>query len=175
MNGGILALDLATQLGWAEGIPGEKPTYGTHRLAPTGSEPAAIFAGMLEFIALRMQAVKYRMVIYEAPFDPRVMGFKTNVNTARMLLGLPAIVEGVCYQMGIFNLREANVNDVRFFLLGHKPRSKEGKGEVFRFLQALGHNPPDDNASDALALWLYAASILDSRIGVKTTRLFSQT
>jgi hypothetical protein len=173
MDGGILALDLARQMGWAEGIPGETPQYGTHQLAPTGSEPMAVFGGMIDFIGRRMQTFRYRMVIYEAPFDPRVMGFKTNVNTARMLLGLPAIVEGVCHQMGMFNLREANVNDVRFFLLGYRPKSKEGKGAVTKFLGTLGYSPQDDNAGDALALWLYAASILDSRVGVKTTRLFS--
>jgi len=176
MNGGILALDLARQMGWAEGIPGsgERPICGTERLAPTGAEPAAVFGGMIEFIARRLQTVRYRMVIYEAPFDPRVMGFKTNVNTARMLLGLPAIVEGVCYQMGLFDLREASVNDVRQFLLGYRPRKDEGKRAVIQHLRMLGHEPADDNAADALALWLYAASILDGRVGVKTTRLFSR-
>jgi hypothetical protein len=175
MNGGILALDLATTMGWAEGVPGtgDRPTCGTQRLAPSGSEPAAIFGGMIDFIARRMQAFQYRMVIYEAPFDPRVMGFKTNVNTARMLLGLPAIVEGVCYQMGMHNLREANVNDVRKFLLGVRPKKDEAKGAVIQRLRTLGHDPQDDNAADALALWLYAASIMDSRVGIKTTRLFS--
>ena len=175
MNGGILALDLARQMGWAEGIPGETPTYGTHKLAPEGSEPMAVFGGALDFVARRMQATRYRMLIYEAPFDPRVMGFKTNVNTARILIGLPAIVEGVAYQMGHYNIREADVNEVRFFLLGAKPKKAEGKRLVADHLRMLGYEPQDDNASDALALWHFAASILDSRHGAKTTRLFAGT
>ncbi len=174
MNGGFLVLDLATQLGWAEGIPGEKPAYGTHRLAPEGSEPMAIFGGMIDFLGRRLQAFRYKMVVYEAPLDPRFMGPRTNLNTARMLLGLPAIVEGVCYQCGVYNLREASVNDVRDHLLGYRPKKKEGKAHVMAHLRSLGYEPQDDNAGDALALWLYSASIFDSRVGAKTTRLFSQ-
>lgn len=173
--GSILAFDLARKMGWAEGVPGEKPEYGTHSLAPDGSEPMAVFGGMIDFLGRRLQSKRYQMVIYEAPLDPRHMGRKTNLATARMLLGLPAVVEGVAYQMGMFNLREASVDDVRRTVLGIRPKKAEAKIEVMRHLRFLGYEPQDDNAGDALALWLYAASIVDNRIGAKTTRLFAQS
>lgn len=164
MNGGVLFLDLATTMGWCEGLPGERPVSGTKRLAPEGSQPAAVFGGMLDFLATRLTTFRYRMIVYEAPMDPRHM--KTNVNTARILLGLPAMVEGVAHQTGHYSLREANVNDIRKALLGYIPRRAKGdkpgaqKAPVIAELRARGFDPKDDNEADAIAGWLFACSLL---------------
>lgn len=168
MNGGILFLDLATTMGFCEGIPGtgENPTSGTIRLAPAGSSPAAIFGGLLDFLATRMTAFRYRLVVYEAPMDPRHM--KTNINTARILLGMPAIVEAVAHQTGHHSIREASVNDVRKHLLGYIPRRAKGerdggqKAPVIAHLRESGYDPQDDNEADAIAGWIYAASLIPS-------------
>lgn len=166
MNGGVLFLDLATTLGWCEGVPnsGERPVSGTIRLAPEGSQSPAVFGGMIDFLATRLTTFRYRMIVYEAPMDPRHM--KTNVNTARILLGLPAIVEGVAHQTGHYSLREAHVNDVRKELLGFIPRRAKGdkpgsqKAPVIAKLRELGYQPKDDNEADAIAGWLFACSLL---------------
>ena len=156
VNGSIIFLDLARQTGFCEGVPGEKPTSGTVRLAPSGSEPKAVYAGMMEFLVPRLRAFKYGMVSFEAPFDPRHM--KTNFNTARLLLGLPAIVEGVAHLTGHFNVREVRVDDVRKHLLGKRPAAGEAKKAVIARLRALGFDPADDNEADAIAGWLFVCA-----------------
>lgn len=167
MTGTILFLDLARTTGWCEGPINERPLSGTVRLAPEGAPPAAVFGGMLDFLATRLTALRYRMIVYEAPMDPRHL--KTNLNTARILLGLPAIVEAVAYQTGHFSVREANVNDVRRDLLGFIPRRAKGergqaqKSPVVEAVQARGFDPRDDNEADAIAGWLFAVAQLNKR------------
>lgn len=90
--------------------------------------------------------------------DPRHM--KTNINTARMLLGMPAVVEGLAHQTGHHRLFEASVHDVRKHLLGFRPQSGEAKRVVIGALRDRGFSPRDDNEADAIAGWLYACSVL---------------
>lgn len=169
MNGGVLFLDLASTMGWAEGLPGtgERTASGTTRLAPAGSPPAAVFGGLLDFLITRLTTFRYRLIVYEAPMDPRHM--KTNINTARMLIGMPAIVEAVAYQTGHHALREASVNDVRKHLLGYIPRRAKGdapnaqKAPVIAALRERGYEPKDDNEADAIAGWIYACAQIAPR------------
>jgi hypothetical protein len=172
MSGSILCLDLATQMGWAEGEPGEKPTSGTHRLAHVGASPAAVQGGLLAWLGARLTTFKYRMVIYEAPLDPRWQKQPRSERTARMLIGLCGITEAVAHQTG-HRIMEANVQDVRKHLLGARPPTGEGKAMVMQRLRILGHEYRDDNEADALALWLYATAIANSRIAQMTTPLFA--
>lgn len=171
MTAPVLFLDLATTTGWCEGVPGEKPTSGTMRLAPPGSSPAAIFGGLLDWLASRLTTFRYRMIVYEAPFDPRHM--KTNINTARVLLGLPAIVEAVAHQTGNHRIKEASVHDVRQHLLGRRPPKGEAKRVVMDRLRVLGYSPKDDNEGDAIAGWLYATALVESRIAQMTSPMFA--
>lgn len=156
--GPVLFLDLATTTGWCEGPPGDRPKSGTIRLAPDGAPPAAVFAGMMRFLADRFRLTRYRLIAYEAPMDPRHM--KTNANTVRKLIGLPAIVEGLAYETGHWSIREARVDAIRMSLLGFRPGKGEGKTAVIAAIEALGFNPRDDNEADAIAGWLYATKVI---------------
>lgn len=170
MNGGILFLDIATVTGWCEGLPGERPVSGSIRLAPEGSKPAAIFGGMMAFLGTRLTTFRYRRIVYEAPMDPRHM--KTNINTARVLLGLPAVVEAVAHQTGHHSLSEARVDDVRMHLLGARPAKGEAKRAVIGAVRAMGFDPTDDNEADAIAGWIYAVAQTDPKAAPQTGPLF---
>jgi len=174
MSRAILFLDLARTTGWCEGEPNGTPISGTMRIAPDGSDSPAVFGGMLKWLATRLQAFRPRTIVYEAPFDPRHMS-KTTFNTARMLLGLPAVVEATAYSCGVYDIREAHVNDIRRFLIGRTPKRQEAKAAVIEHLRGLGFDPADDNESDAIAGWLFACSIADGRAGVRSTGLFAKT
>lgn len=173
MNGGVLFLDLATTMGWCEGIPGTgaRPISGTQRLAPKEAGPAGIFGGMLDFLAQRLTTFRYRAIVYEAPMDPRHM--KTNLNTARMLLGLPAIVEAVAHQTGHWRVMEASVHDVRKHLLGRRPAAGDAKRSVIEALRAQGYDPRDDNEADAIAGWLYACAVIEKKVSHTGSPLWS--
>lgn len=162
MTGSIMFLDLATQSGFCDGVPGEKPTSGSFRLAPPGSSQAALAGGLIQFLALRWQAFRPSSVIYEAPRDPRHMGNRTNFATARTLIGLCTIAEGVAYRCGIYDVREVDVGTIRKFFLpsGSPTKGKEVKDAVIARCRELGFDPKDDNEADAIAGWFYSCLII---------------
>lgn len=159
MNGGILALDIASTTGWAEGLPGERPVSGS--ISFKGTQPERMGA-MLAFLGARLSAFRYRLVIFEAPLDPRWMGKATNFNTSRLLLGLTGVAEAVTNQTG-HTPREANVGDVRIHMLGCRPKAADAKAMVTAKARALGFDPRDDNEADALMLWHYARDVIAAK------------
>lgn len=173
MNGGILALDLASHTGWCEGIPGETPTHGSLRFAPPSSGPGAVLGGLLDFMAKRLSAFRYRAVVYEAPLDPRWKGNQTNLNTARILIGMPGVVEAVCNLTGT-PVREATSGDVRMHMIGCRPKKDAAKPMVIAKARELGFDPQDDDAADAIMIWHYACSMLAPKEARDTTPLMSR-
>lgn len=171
MTGRVLFLDLATTTGWCEGEPGKSPESGTIRLAPAGASPAAAFGGLIAFLGERLTARRYRLVAYEQPMDPRHL--KTNINTARKLIGMPAIVEGLCHQTGHSRVHEVGVHAIRKSLIGGRPARGEAKREVTKHLHLLGYRPADDNEADAIAGWLHVTAIIDPESGARGGPLFA--
>lgn len=167
----MLTLDLATVTGWAEGEFGQTPRSGSIRLASTGATRGEVLAGAIRFLGERWKAWKPHVVVFEAPLAPSIMGGKTNFNTTRTLVALPGIVEALCALKGVWTVREARVIDVRKFLLGSNPAGQVGKKLVMERMRELGHEPRDDNESDALALWYYAAAQSDDDIRARIRAL----
>lgn len=157
-TGDILALDLATRFGWAEGPIGGVPRYGSERFAPAGADRAAVLAGAVRFFQRRFMAFRPAAVVFEAPLPPSFMRGHTNFNTSRTLLALPGIIEALCSINGIHRCEEAKVSDIRRFFIGGNPRGEEGKKQTIAKLVGMGFEPQDDNAADALALWHYACA-----------------
>jgi hypothetical protein len=170
--GDVLFLDLATQTGWAEGVPAGQPRYGSIRLAPQGATTSEIFGGLIRFLGQRLQAFPPSLVVFEAPMTPANMGGHTNIRTIRVLIGLVAVAEGVCNRMGV-PVKEVTVGDVRQHFIGtRRLKSAEAKRAVIKQCRMLGYDPSDDNAADALAGWHYATAILDPRTAHRSTPLF---
>lgn len=169
----VLCYDLATTTGWCEGVPGGEPRYGSVRFAPAGSSQAAIFAGALQVFTDRLRTFRPRTVVYEAPLAPNVMRGKTNFSTTRILLGLPAILECVCYRLGIWDVREVSVQDVRQHFLGAR-RPQNPKRAVIERCRALGYEPQDDNCADAIGIWHFATALIDPRTAARSTPLFGE-
>ena len=102
-----------------------------------------------------------RYVVFESPLLPMFVRGKTNKNTTRQLMGLPAIVEEYLHARGGYDVREAEVKEVRIHFLGSNKHKREAaKALTMQKCKALGWDPWDDNAADALALWDYQASLL---------------
>lgn len=177
----VFFMDLARNSGFCEGPVGGVPNFGSIRLAPDGSDTPAVFSGLLKFLATRFQAFRPNIFVYEAPRDPRHMGARTSAAALRTLIGLPAVAEATAYTSGIWDIREAEASSIRSFLLPPTPkgekRGKKDRGqlkrEVFDYVQALGYDVKNTDEADAVAGWLYACSILDQRVGVRATPLFT--
>ncbi|MBN9033668.1 MAG: hypothetical protein BGO05_05285 [Rhizobiales bacterium 63-7] len=174
----VFFMDIARFAGWCEGPVGGKPVFGSVRLAPEGSDSPAVAWGLFKFVATRFQAFKPNVFVFEAPRDPRHMK-KTSGPAIRTLIGLPMVAEAAAYGCGVLDIREAEASSIRSHILPPRPkgagRRENGqlKQDVFRQIKALGHDVKNTDESDAVAGWLYACSIIDQRIGVRTTPLFS--
>ncbi|WP_099863801.1 hypothetical protein [Pararhizobium haloflavum] len=170
-KGSILALDIASNCGWAEGEPGEEPRFGSVRLAPDGSSQAAIFGGMIQFLGSRLQAFRPRTIVFEAPELFRLRSGKATRHTIEVLFGLPAVMQGVAYRMGVHDLQEATSNDVRGFFIGKRNLKRaEAKREVVAACRRRGWDVKNDDEADALALWSFMSAVKVPELRLQTPK-----
>lgn len=170
----ILALDLASQTGWALGRVYDRiPQSGSIRFAPKGASLGMVFSECRKWLKnFLIYNPGIEVIVFEAPMVPSHMIGNTNANTIRMLIGLTAVIEEATYQMG-YDVREARVSDVRYhFLLKVRVKRAAAKVMTIAACRRLGWNPCDDNAADALALWHYQASVFEPKLAVQTSPLF---
>lgn len=164
----LLALDLATHTGWAEGTLGDTPRFGSIRFADVGSGRPAMFSGAFKWIGTRLQAFRPHVIAYENPFAPSVMKGHTNRSTALVLLGLPAVMQAVGYTMGIYSFCGCKPQTVRqYFINQGRLPSAEAKRAVMQRCRELGHEVKNDNEADALALWYYVDHCLTKGLTVE--------
>jgi hypothetical protein len=157
----VLALDIASVVGWCEGPLAGPLHYGSHRLAPEGSGDGAVLAGMLTWLGQRLAVSKPAILVYEAPLDPRHMQ-KTTKATLRRLIGLPAVAEAIAYRFGVYDVREIESGDLKLFWHGKRNLRREiVKPLTMRKMRALGYEPRDEDAADAIAVHRYLAAYLD--------------
>ena len=157
----IIALDLATHTGWAEGVPGKPPVLGSIRFGSPGSSHEEAFAEAMTWIGERVLAFPPRLLVMEAPLPPSLMRGQTNADTARKLMGLAAIIGGTAHKLGCWNIREASVADVRHYFLGKRNiPSKDAKRATLAKCRDMGLEPKNDNEADAAALFFYTCSKL---------------
>lgn len=168
----ILALDIASVAGWCEGPIHGPLQYGSQRFAPEGSSDAAVGFGALKWLGQRLQAFRPRIIAFEAPLNPHMMRGKTNRKTLRRLAGLPFVVEAVAYGSGVYDLREVEVGDLRHYWLGARNIPGDRAKRMIRDkLRALGHDPKDLDASDAIAVHRFIAATIDPALRVEPLSL----
>jgi hypothetical protein len=148
----LIFFDIATRLGWCEGVPGQRPVFGSYKMR--GEDSPAKHADMFRFVAGRFQAFKPRWVFFEAPLS-------RGQATARLLFGYCAVVEASSRLCGVEDIREIHVETVRKEFLG-KGRPKGGsdlKLAVIDECRRLGFDPKNDDEADAIAGWLVTCRI----------------
>lgn len=152
--GGILALDLARNAGWAYGLAGTERqrarSFGVWDLgsAARGGN-GAVFATLADWLGDAFKMYRPSLVIMEAPLPP---GGQTHANTARLLLGYCNVVELLCYRWSI-PIREQGAATVRKRILG---TARVEKPDIVRWCRAQGYDVADHNAADAIVLWHFA-------------------
>lgn len=157
----LLALDLATEFGWAEGPIGGTPRSGTERFAPKGASRQAVFAEAIRWAADRFALSKPKVVFIEVPDLYSIAKGRSSREVIRILLGLPAIIEGVAYRRGIYDVRTASASDVRQLFLGRRNLPGEQAKRLTRErCRLLGWDFSDHNAADALAVWAYGCEVV---------------
>jgi hypothetical protein len=153
----ILAIDAARRLGYAYGAAGGKPSSGSIECASEGASRGAIFSGAGRWITGFISANPVDVLAIEAPLPGSFVQGHTNISTATILLGMPAVLEFMAYQLKVY--RHVRVNQASV-----KKHFVKGQGDqkpaILAKCRALGWIGKDDadqsfDRSDALAVWSY--------------------
>ena len=156
----ILSLDLATRFGWCVGeLDSGQPDFGAGHFAPEGSGDDAIFGGAFKWTAEIIQQRKVNRVRIEQPLDPRHLGKMTNRRTFERLYGIPAAVRAACYLCRVYDIEYVPASKVRASLGLKGVKKDQWKERVMWAVQARGFDCHDNDAADALAIWLHACEV----------------
>lgn len=163
MSEPILFLDLATQMGWCEGVPGGKPASGTFRLGRSGAPTPIVLGGLVHWLGERLSSRRYAFVIFEATIGPSVGKgkIKTSYATTSRLERLAGVCEGLCAATG-HDVFQATAQTIRKQVLG-VGRPENPKAAVIAAMRQRGFSPKDDNEADAIAGWLYACADFEKK------------
>lgn len=170
----ILALDIATTLGWARGHVGQAPSCGSICFGRDCSENAVFAKAIGWFSNLLAPMPRPDVLILEAMLPGGAMKGETTIDVRDRLAGLHAIIRGVAHIRGIYQISTADVGAVRQHFIGARNlKSAIAKREVFERCRRLGWQVPDHNAADAVATWHFACSLINPELAMQTSPLFN--
>ena len=176
MNGLILGLDIATTTGFAHDLPGDAgiPAVGSLKLpSGTGGAHGAGFYAFAQWLDNIVLAKRPVLVAMEAPMHVaggHASSRPTQQNTIRVLMGLAAIAEYVCFARRT-TLLEINIGTAKKYLAGN---GRADKAAMMHACKIRGWPVTDDHQADAIALWAYAKASRDPKWSPKSTALFAR-
>lgn len=154
----VLSLDCARTTGWCVGPIGERPNYGSVTLK--GASHGAVYAAYVDWLEDSIRLFKPAHIVVEAPLH---RGGHLGQDAALLALGFLAHLELLCHDHAIPLLTE-HVARSRKAVLGRGSfPAGEAKANVMAWCKEQGYAPRDDNAADALVLWLYVQQIWTRR------------
>jgi Holliday junction resolvasome RuvABC endonuclease subunit len=148
--GGILALDLASTVGWAHGgLADAAPKFGIWML-PQGQGEGARYAAFENALAAAMDRIQPERLILEAPLP---LMAQTQARTAQQQYTLRGIAFAEAWRASV-PIMEIDALTVRREVMGQGRFSKDTvKREVVRYCRVRGWRVPDHNAGDACLTW----------------------
>lgn len=165
----LLALDPATTTGWAYGLPGEEPTFGSIGFGGPGVCNGEVIGKFRAWLLETCYRIKPRAVCFESPYVPRPKknpkpGEKDVINplTLRRLYAIAGEIEAVAWQLRIECL-EATTGEICKYFTGtqyHGGRDQK-KAAIMARARQYGWDVRDTDAADAVALWAMAENIFD--------------
>lgn len=154
----VLALDIASNVGFAVGAAGSAPIVGTYRL-PKSFDPNDFgqrFVAFDRWLTETLEVHQPRVVAFEEPIAPRGVNMLSNWSTIRFLIGLVAIAELVAHGFGC-ETTEANVSTVKKHWAGN---GRADKADMIAACFRLGWKVANDHEADACGLWDYTVHVL---------------
>jgi hypothetical protein len=168
----ILAIDPATQTGFALGVTGSVPQLITKRWSIPGDKLEDRFGRASYFINGALTGVDY--VAIEAP----ILAYSnTQWDTILLLVGLHGIFTGAARSRQIPVMVVAAASWRKHFLGTSKMEGGRGalKAEAMRRCRWLKWDAPDDNAADAAGIFNWAESQIAPEIATRSEPLFAGT
>lgn len=155
----ILALDNATRLGFAHGVVGGAPSWGSQDFG-RGRSNGEVLSAFRAWLVAKIEATRPTLVCFESPYMPvgnNPFAAPANALTIRRLYAFAGITEAVCFERHL-RCAEARPSEItKAFLGGPAPRGRQAKkAATVKMCRLLGFAVDDDDQADALALWCYA-------------------
>lgn len=151
----VLALDLATNLGFAWGPHDGRPVLGHERLPSTREDVGLFLCAYEDWLRPVLESTGADIIVFEAPILAKV----TNVTTVRKLTGLAAVTEMIACREGLACF-ETSIQSVKKALTGN---GRATKSEMVAAARAHGFDPHVTRAdgedasdeADALGVWIH--------------------
>lgn len=154
----IIALDVASNCGVAEGYAGETPRLYSERMVKDGDDHDDAYGRCISWMARRLLVDRPDLIVIEAPIPAAAMNGRTNADTIAMLIGMAACMGGTAKAKGIM-VRRVNIQRVRKNFLGvGNLKGPEAKRRTMALCKSLGWEPPNHDAADAAACWHLACT-----------------
>lgn len=175
----ILALDLATTTGGADGAPGSKPRLWTWVLSDGGDDRPSRLGYLQRFLTAYFAENPTDEMVYEKPLGIAMIAnmfarkiFVTNEDTLGMLRGAIGVAEACAAVAGVPIIRSMDVQDARKHLLGQRRfgTKNEGKQLAFAACKSFGWAPANLDEADAAALWSLACGQHNPRLAAAMGR-----
>jgi Holliday junction resolvasome RuvABC endonuclease subunit len=166
----VLAGDLATNSGFAEGYPGDVPNLSTQHWGGENDSHLKICSRALGFIASRLAdncpAERVDVVCIEKPMRIGAAYGKSNaksiirLNTIYGIIGAAAICKGI-------KVIEVDVQQARVVFIGDgKLERSEAKRRAKAMCRVLGWPCRNADEADSAAIWHYGCSVVAPRKAV---------
>lgn len=175
----VLALDLATHLGWAIGSPGmNRPRWGSFKLPSTGDNIGRFTLAFSVWLTGFIAEEPVDRIVMEATVLPD----KTQRATLLKLYGLAIKVEEIGEGIGI-GVSEVRIQSWRKHFLGRASapphfkgtdRRKWVKDQAIKSCARRGWLTDDDNEADALGILDYSLCMLSPSYRARTFSLQPQ-
>ena len=169
-----MAIDSAWDVGFSYAYPGEQPIWGSKRMGPRGGLAGELFLPFFLWLDARITEWQPKHVCYMAP----IRTAHDTTDRLQKLFGLTAVVTLVVERRKMTDMpgilaHHSEDRSVVQFLCGQsrwpKPKSTEKKKAAVMDALRARYNwdvKGDDDAGDALALFLYVENKLAPKIAV---------
>lgn len=182
-GGLVFAIDMATTFGFAAARVPERGQsvgvmrYGSARFGKPGFRDGAVGREALNWCADQWSLERPSCVVVEEPNLYMSKSRPTNKQTLRRLWGLSFLAETIADCKGVPKFITATAEEARKTFLGIKGgRGDDAKRLVYERCLAMGwidpNAPRDLDATDAMALWVYACEQLRPGFVLESLPLF---
>ena len=149
----ILALDLATKVGWAAGPADSGPEYGTHKFPSVGREFGRVMGLYSDWLMFMIDHHQPDQVIYEKPIT--TIHGNSRLETMCLLIGLGMMTEYICFK-SFASVSWVNNSTVKKFFVGKGGFGKKTKPYPMTVAaEKRGWSPETTDEADALGIWTY--------------------
>lgn len=147
--GKVLTLDLASNTGYAVGIAGGMPMFGSNKFPSTGDNYGRHQANAREWLRQLLIAEMPDMVGYE---QPSIFGI-TQPATVIKLCSYASTLEEICLRENLnIPVKQVNPSQLKKFWTG---KGNAKKPEMLARARALGLQVQNDDEADACAAWFF--------------------